>query len=67
MKICFIASNLNLDNGDGRFASSMIKAFQELGIETLVFVDRNERELLGAKAMLYKGEYLKNLLLVQFL
>jgi len=63
MKICFIASNLNLDNGDGRFASSMIKAFQELGIETLVFVDRNERELLGAKAMLYKGGVFKKFII----
>jgi len=54
MKVCFIAHNLDIGNGDGRFAYSMIESLQrDFGVKTIVFVERGQEELLGARAFLY--------------
>ncbi|MBI5079618.1 glycosyltransferase family 4 protein [Candidatus Wolfebacteria bacterium] len=64
MKICFIAHNLDIGNGDGRFAFSLIETLQrDFGVETSVFVERGQKELLGAKAVLHARGAIKKFIL----
>lgn len=64
MKICFIAHNLDISNGDGRFAYSMIEALQrDFGVETAVFIERGQKELLGAKALLHSKGVIRKFIL----
>ncbi len=64
MKVCFIAHNLDISNGDGRFAYSMIESLQrDFGVETMVFIERGQEELLGAKELLYSKGVIRKFIL----
>jgi len=64
MKVCFIAHNLDIGNGDGRFAYSMIESLQrDFGVKTIVFVERGQEELLGARAFLYSKGIIRKFIL----
>lgn len=63
MKICFIASNLDETNGNGRFVYSTVKTFQQLGAQTIILIERGENEVLGAKAILHKKGLFKKFII----
>ncbi len=64
MKICFISQTLNIANGRGRFAFSMIETMKKkFKVEPIVLVARGEKEILGAKAVLHSRGCLKKFIL----
>lgn len=67
MKFCFIASNLDIANGNGRFVHSFLHELRSGGHDALVLIERGERELLGAKAVLYGNSWIGGFILNPFI
>lgn len=60
MKLCFVASNLDESNGNGRFTYSLIRALRREGHETLILIERGQEERMGAQAVLFShGKFAK--------
>ena len=69
MRICFISSTVEPDNGSGRFAHSMISTLaRDYGIEPLVLVCRGEKLALpNTHAVLYRNNALATFLVNPFI